>query len=323
MLEHNYPLGRLKPHEIPGRNGEIGSLIGINGKTQVFCVLGHPVGHSLSPAMHNAALAQLGLDGVYVAFDVPPAGLRDAVLGLQALGVAGVNCTIPHKEALLPLMDELSEEAAFIGAVNTIEFRDGRRIGHNTDAPGFLSALRAAGAEPEGQEVLVLGAGGSARAVVVALVAAGARVTIANRTRERSEELAAELNAKFDTEEVRALTFSEADLRPVVERAAILVNTTSLGMSPHVEAMPAVPLEALRPDARVYDLIYNPLETRLLREARLRGAGTANGAGMLARQGALALEIWTGKVAPAELMEQVILDALTRRQTPSAHQETE
>jgi shikimate dehydrogenase len=298
-------------------------LIGINGKTQVFCVLGHPVGHSLSPAMHNAALAQLGLDGVYVAFDVPPAGLRDAVLGLQALGVAGVNCTIPHKEALLPLMDELSEEAAFIGAVNTIEFRDGRRIGHNTDAPGFLSALRAAGAEPEGQEVLVLGAGGSARAVVVALVKAGARVTIANRTRERSEELAAELNAKFDTEGVRALALSGADLRPVVERAAILVNTTSLGMSPHVEAMPGVPLDALRSDARVYDLIYNPLETRLLREARLRGAGTANGAGMLARQGALALEIWTGRVAPAELMEQVILDALTRRQSPPAHQETE
>jgi shikimate dehydrogenase len=298
-------------------------LNGINGKTQVFCVLGHPVGHSLSPAMHNAALAQLGLEGVYVAFDVPPVGLQDAVLGLQALGVAGVNCTIPHKEALLPLMDELSEEAAFIGAVNTIEFRDGRRIGHNTDAPGFLSALRAAGAEPEGREVVVLGAGGSARAVVVALVKAGARVTIANRTRERAEELAAELNAKFDTEEVRALALSEADLRPVVERAAILVNTTSLGMSPHVAAMPAVPLEALRSDAWVYDLIYNPLETRLLREARGRGAGTANGAGMLARQGALALEIWTGKTAPAELMEQVILDALTRRQSPPAQREME
>jgi shikimate dehydrogenase len=268
--------------------------------------------------MHNAALAQLGWDGVYVAFDVAPEGLEDAVRGLQALGVAGVNCTIPHKEALLPLMDELSEEAAFIGAVNTIVFRDGRRIGHNTDAPGFLAALRAAGAEPEHKQVLVLGAGGSARAVVVALAGVGAQVTIANRTLARAEELAAELNAKIHADRVRAATLSETALEAVLAEADIVVNTTSVGMSPRVDAMPEVPLERLRADAFVYDLIYNPLETRLLREARQRGAGGANGAGMLARQGALALELWTGEAAPTELMEQVILDALARRQTPVA-----
>jgi shikimate dehydrogenase len=293
-------------------------LNGINGKTRVFCVLGHPVGHSLSPAMHNAALTQLGWDGVYVAFDVAPDGLADAVSGLQALGVAGVNCTIPHKEALIPLMDELSEEAAFIGAVNTILFRDGRRIGHNTDAPGFLAALRAAGAEPDGKQVVVLGAGGSARAVVVALAGAGAKVTLANRTLERAEELAAELNAKIHADCVQAVALNETALAPIVTEAAIVVNTTSVGMSPHVEAMPEVPVDRLRPDAFVYDLIYNPLETRLLREARRRGVGGSNGAGMLARQGALALELWTGESAPAELMEQVILDALARRQTPAA-----
>lgn len=263
--------------------------------------------------MHNAALAQLGLNGVYVAFDVAPERLRDAVIGLHALGVGGVNCTIPLKEALIPLMDELSEEAAFIGAVNTIEFRDGRRIGHNTDAPGFLSALRAAGAEPEDKQVLVLGAGGSARAVAVALVGTGAQVTIANRTAERAGELAAELNAKFDTERVRAVALDETALVPVVSQSEIVVNTTSLGMSPHEDGMPAVPIERIRPGAFVYDLIYNPLETRLLREARRHGARGANGAGMLARQGALALELWTGHTAPVELMEQVILDALTRR----------
>jgi len=285
-------------------------------------VLGHPVGHSLSPAMHNAALAQLGWDGVYVAFDVLPEGLPDAVRGLQALGIAGVNCTIPHKEALIPLMDELSEEAAFIGAVNTIVFRNGRRIGHNTDAPGFLSALRAAGAEPENKQVLVLGAGGSARAVVVALVGAGAQVTVANRTLLRAEELAAELNAKIDADCVRAAALNETALAPIVAEASIVVNTTSVGMSPGADAMPEVPLERMRPDAFVYDLIYNPLETRLLREARRRGLRGANGAGMLALQGALALELWTGECAPAELMEQVILDALARRQKPAAQHGT-
>jgi len=268
--------------------------------------------------MHNAALAQLGWDGVYVAFDVAPGALPDAIKGLQALGVAGVNCTIPHKEALIPLMDELSEEAAFIGAVNTIVFRDGRRIGHNTDAPGFLAALRAAGAEPGDKQVLVLGAGGSARAVVVALAGAGARVTVTNRTLERAEELAAELNAKIHADCVRAAAWNETVLAPIVSEAAIVVNTTSVGMSPHEDAMPEIPVERLRPDAFVYDLIYNPLETRLLREARMRGVRGSNGAGMLARQGALALELWTGERAPAELMERVILDALARRQTPAA-----
>ena len=282
----------------------------ISGKTRVFCVLGHPVGHSVSPAMHNAALAQMGLDGVYVAFDVTPEGLADAVRGLQALGIGGINCTIPHKEALLPLMDELSEEAAFIGAVNTIVFSDGRRIGHNTDAPGFLASLRAEGADPAGKEVLVLGAGGSARAVVVALARSGARVTVANRTVERAEELASQLNAKFHANAVRAIELRAEVLGPTVAGADIIVNTTSLGMNPHSEGMPELPVDRIRPDAFVYDLIYNPLETRLLREARQRGARGAHGAGMLARQGALALELWTGRPAPAELMEQVILGAL-------------
>jgi shikimate dehydrogenase len=268
--------------------------------------------------MHNAALAQLGWNGVYVGFDVTPAGLPDAVRGLQALGVVGVNCTIPHKEALILLMDELSEEAAFIGAVNTILFRDGRRIGHNTDAPGFLAALRAAGAEPSQQQVLVLGAGGSARAVVVALSGTGAQVTVANRNLGRAEELAAELNAKIHADCVRAVALNRTALEPVAAEASIVVNTTSVGMSPDVDAMPELPLEKLRPEAFIYDLIYNPLETRLLREARQRGLRGTNGAGMLARQGALALELWTGERAPAQLMEQVILDALGRQQTPAA-----
>lgn len=288
-------------------------MIGVGGKTRVYCVLGHPVGHSLSPAMHNAALAEMGLDGVYVAFDVAPEDLPDAVRGLQALGVGGVNCTIPHKQALLPLMDEVSEAAALIGAVNTIVFREGKRIGYNTDAPGFLAALRAAGAEPEGRQVLVLGAGGSARAVVVALARSGAKVVVANRTAARAEELAAEVNEKLRSDAVRGMELRETALEPVVATSEIIVNTTSAGMSPRVEEMPQLPLQALRPGTFIYDLIYNPAETRLLREARLRGARGTHGAGMLARQGALALELWTGQPAPAELMERVILDTLQGR----------
>jgi shikimate dehydrogenase len=260
--------------------------------------------------MHNAALREMGTDGVYVAFDVAPEALPAAVRGLQALGVGGVNCTIPHKEALLPLLDEVSDDAAVIGAVNTLVFRDGRIVGHNTDAPGFLAALRAEGLEPEGKRAVVLGAGGSSRAVVVALARAGAKIVLANRTVERAEELARAVNEKVRAGAVEAVRMEPDTLGRHVTAADLVVNTTSLGMSPHVDAMPPVPAEALHPGVFVYDLIYNPLETRLLRTARERGARGAHGAGMLAHQGALALELWTGRPAPVELMLRVVLGSL-------------
>jgi shikimate dehydrogenase len=261
--------------------------------------------------MQNAALREMGIDGVYVPFDVPPERLPEAIRGLRALGAAGVNCTIPHKEALLPLLDEVTGEAAQIGAVNTIVFRDGRLIGHNTDAPGFLAALRDQGVDPEGKRVVVLGAGGSARAVIVALARCGARVALANRTRERAQQLADQVNRDVGAGSVEAIGTGREDLGPAVQTAEVLVNTTSLGMSPRVEEMPPVPVEALHAGLFVYDLIYNPLETRLLRTARERGARGIHGAGMLAHQGALALELWTGSPAPVPLMERVIVEGLS------------
>jgi shikimate dehydrogenase len=284
----------------------------ISGKTAVFCVLGHPVGHSLSPAMHNAALREMGLDGVYVAFEVAPGDLAEAIRGLQAAGVGGINCTIPHKEALLPLMDELSEEARLIGAVNTIVFREGRRVGHNTDAPGFMASLRAEGFEPAGKQAVVLGAGGSSRAVVAALALGGAQVSLANRTRARAEELSKRVNDRTGAETVRPIALEADEVGAAVREAELLVNATSVGMHPEEDAMPPVPAEALGPRLFVYDLVYNPPETRLLREARERGARGAHGAGMLARQGALALELWTGREAPARLMEETVLEGLGR-----------
>ncbi len=264
--------------------------------------------------MQNAALARMGIDGVYVAFDVAPENLPEAVAGLQALGVRGVNCTIPHKLALLSLVDELSDEAAFIGAANTLVFRDGKRYGYNTDASGFLAALRAEGVDPAGRRAVVLGAGGAARAVLVALGRAGAQITVANRTLGRAQELAADLNRKLGAgPEVQAVPMCEEALGPALRKADLLVNTTSAGMSPRGDEMPPVPLDAVHPGLFVYDLIYNPLETRLLREARLRGARGTHGAGMLAHQGAQALELWTGQPAPAELMERVILESLAER----------
>jgi shikimate dehydrogenase len=290
-------------------------LATLSGKTRVFCVLGHPVGHSLSPAMQNAALREMGVDGVYVPFDVPPERLAEAVRGLRALGAGGINCTIPHKEALLPLLDEVDEEASLIGAANTIMFREDRTVGYNTDAPGFLAALRAEGFEPAGRRAVVLGAGGSARAIVVALARLGAPVTVANRTEARARELAEELSAKIPGGRVTAIGLEGEGLHGAVEQAELLVNTTSAGMSPRVEEMPPVPESALHSGLFVYDLIYNPLETRLLWAARERGARVANGAGMLAHQGALALELWTGRAAPARLMQQIVVETL-RRQTP-------
>lgn len=278
----------------------------------MFCVLGHPVGHSLSPAMHNAVLPALGVDGVYVAFDVPPDGLPAAVRGLQALGCAGVNGTIPHKEALVGLMDELSEDARVIGAVNTIEFRKGRLIGHNTDGAGFLADLEAGGGPSPARHALVLGAGGSARAVAAALARSGARVTVVNRTRVRAQELAGDLNRALGVDTVDTAPQEAEAVSEVAGGCDLLVNTTSLGMWPETSAMPPVPVEALHPGLFVYDLIYNPLETRLLAAARARGCRTRHGAGMLARQGAMSLEIWTGLPVPAEQMEKALLERLTK-----------
>ncbi len=279
----------------------------IQAGSRLFCVLGHPVKHSLSPAMQNVALRWLGIDGVYTAFDVAPADLAAAVRGLQALGAGGVNCTIPHKEALLELVDHLSEDARRLGAVNTLVF-SGRGVeGHNTDAPGFLAALQDEEVTIQGERAVILGAGGSARSVAMALAGAGAAVTICNRTLERAKELAATVNEQFPGNQATALELESGNpaLRRSIEDASLLVNTTSLGMSPQLEELPPISVEAFHRHLFVYDLIYNPRETRLLRNAREGGSRTANGVGMLAHQGALSLALWTGKAVPGELVERM------------------
>ncbi len=283
----------------------------ITGQTRVVGVWGHPVGHSRSPVMHNAALAALGLDWVYAAFDVPPARLAEAIAGVRGLGLVGVNVTVPLKELVPPLLDTLSDEARRIGAVNTIVNQDGLLHGDSTDGRGFLKALTEAG-QPElyGQRALLLGAGGSARAVAFALAGEGCTVVISNRTEQKAQALADAVNREFPK---RASVAGWGEDAGCVD---LVVNATSLGLSPDAEAMPALPPGVLDTRPFVYDLIYNPLETRLLQAAREAGCRVSNGLGMLAWQGALSLALWTGRPLsemPIAAMMQAVSPAVPKQ----------
>ncbi|MGB0389301.1 MAG: shikimate dehydrogenase [Ardenticatenaceae bacterium] len=265
-------------------------------------LFGWPVGHSRSPAMHNAAFGELGLNWEYMLLPVRLEDVYDAVRGLRALGFAGANVTVPHKLAVMEALDEVMPEAQAIGAVNTIVNRDGYLVGYNTDGIGFLRALREGGFEPKNCRALLLGAGGASRAVLHALLTEGAEVTIVNRTLSRAQKLAEEFGSLFGVQ-VHTLAFdSPVALQKALDEANLLVNATSLGMHPHPDATPVPAHIHFHPSLTVYDLVYNPLETRLLAEARAAGAQAIDGLGMLIHQGAVAFTLWTGKEAPVEVM---------------------
>jgi shikimate dehydrogenase len=287
-------------------------LRGITGKTRLLGVYGRPIGHSLSPAMQNAALAELGLDYLYLAFDVDPLRLETAVQAIRAIGIAGVNVTIPHKENVIAFLDEVSPESRLIGSVNTISNRDGRLLGESTDGRGFLQAFDAAGVAVEGKRAVVIGAGGSAVAVVYALVTSGASVTVANRTQKRGEELARRINDATSSGSVHAMPLTPESLKEAVESADILVNCTSVGMWPETDATPC-PRDFLHSGLFVYDLIYNPLRTRLIRDAEIAGATAINGLKMLVYQGAVSFKVWTGQEPPIEVMEKAALAEMASR----------
>jgi len=262
--------------------------------------------------MHNAAIAALGLHYTYIPFAVRPESIGPAIRSLPILGIVGVNLTIPHKERVLPHLDVVAPEAAAVGAVNTVHVVDGRLVGHNTDGEGFLRPLNARGFSPRGARVVVLGAGGAARAVAHRLAREGARVLLANRTRERAESLANHVRASAPEASVEVLGLEDRRaLGEEIAAAGLLVNTTSVGMHPREEELPPIPLQALHPGLLVCDLIYNPQETRLLAEARKAGAVTLNGIPMLVEQGAAAFRIWTGVQPPTDIMEEAVRSALS------------
>ena len=277
----------------------------INGSTRLFGIIGDPVTHSLSPAMHNACFAAMSLNNVYV--PMRPTSLAEAVSGLRALGFVGVSVTVPFKVEVMRHLDAIDPVAARIGSVNTLLFErrsDGTThcTGSNTDWIGANLALAEA-LNPAGRTVLVIGAGGAARAVGFGLLEAGARVVLTNRTAARGRELADQLHCPF---------VASWDLGSV--RADALINTTSAGMAPDTEAVPIDP-DLLDRFPVVMDLVYAPLTTRLLREAAARGCRTVDGLRMLLHQGVAQFRLWTGEQPPLEVMRQALVDALTARST--------
>ena len=268
----------------------------ISAATRVTGIIGWPVAHSLSPAMHNAAFAALGLDWVYVAFPVAPERVPDAVRGLAAAGIAGLNVTIPHKQAVLDECSSVSDAVAAIGAANTLvpDGVGGWRA-DNTDASGFLRALDdAAPIALEDAPVLVIGAGGAARAVVFALRSRGARVVVANRTRSRAAELG------------DPVEFTRAALRDAARHSALIVNCTSLGL--HEDGVPdQLPCDVLGPEHVVMDIVYRPGGTPWLAAAGARGARCVDGLGMLLYQGAAAFVQWTGQEPPIGAMRDALV----------------
>ena len=274
-----------------------------SGSTRLYGIMGYPIGHSLSPLMHTLAFRHHGLDAVYVPFSVAPEDLAKAVAGAMALGVAGFNVTIPHKEAIMACLDEVTDEARAIGAVNTVHAQDGRTTGYNTDGAGFLQPLQNLGAPLNELAVCVLGAGGAARALAAALLDAGCpQLVITNRTHARSERLAADLQKRFVAVEVRAVPMSDA--ADAARQSRLLVNATSIGM--HEGDEPLLPNRCFGPDQIVYDIVYRPLNTPFLQAARAAGTTTIGGLDMLLGQGAAAFTIWTGLAFPLEAVRPAL-----------------
>lgn len=264
----------------------------------VYGLIGNPVGHSLSPPMHEAAYAELGIDARYLTFEPDPRDVGDAIHGADALGVLGLNVTIPFKRDALAHVDP-DDLATRIGAVNTVDFSADPPTGHNTDAGGLLRAFEHHGVAVDGRDAVVVGAGGAGRAAAFALADAGATVHVANRTVERANDLAEDVPG--------ATGHGLDDLGSLVPAADLLVNATSVGME---EDRTPVPAEALHADLAVLDAVYRPLETRLLREAAEAGATTVDGAWMLLFQGVLAFERWTGRDAPVAAMNDALRERL-------------
>jgi shikimate dehydrogenase len=276
--------------------------VAICGKTKICALIGDPVEHTMSPVMHNAAFEKLGLDYIYIPFRVKPEQLTQAVAGLRALNVRGFNVTIPHKVSITPLLDSLDPLAAKIGAVNAVVNNAGLLQGYNTDSEGFLRTLTGRGIEPQQKNIVILGAGGASRAISYILAMHNAHLTILNRKLELDWAVdIARLIQRELGKEVKVEELIPRALSAALAKADILVNATSVGMSPASDKSP-VPARFLKRRLLVFDIVYNPIMTKLLKEAKLAGAEVIGGVEMLAWQGALAFEKWTGQSASVDLM---------------------
>ena len=286
----------------------------ISGSTLVCGVIADPVAHTISPQMYNAAFQKLGLDYIHIPFQVDRDNVPEAVKGIRALNIQGVNVTMPHKLTVIPYLDEMEPLAKRIGAVNAIINTKGVLKGYNFDAPGFLQPLLDSGFQPEGKRVVVLGAGGGARAVTFALAGRGANLTILNRLEEYSwaEKLGQELS-QYSGKGVPVLELKEEVLEKVLKEAELLVNATCVGFDVLADQTP-VPERLLRADLPVYDIVFSPLKTRLLAEAEKKGAKIIPGMEMIIGQGKIFFEVVTGAQAPLDVMRSTLIKVLKARE---------
>ena len=278
----------------------------IKGSTNIVGLIGHPVEHSFSPPMHNAAFDALGLNYAYVAFDLNPNDLKSAIEGAASLNIKGFNVTIPHKIEVIRHLDELDEVAGLIGAVNTIDFKNLK--GYNTDGIGAIKAIEEV-TKVKDKNVVVAGAGGASRAISFYLAKFGAdSITILNRNVEKAQSLASDVSASDLVDNVKSDSISQ--INSYLSDADILVDTTPLGMDPHIDDEPIAKADAMHEDLVVFDAVYNPNETVLIKEAIKAGAKPVYGIKMLLYQGAESFEIWTGKKAPIDVMEKALKKTL-------------
>lgn len=282
----------------------------IRASTRLCAVIGDPVGHSLSPQIHNAAFRATGLDLIYVAFHVRKGNTQRALDGVRALGIRGLSVTIPHKVDVVPWLDEIDEVGRNIGSINTVVNRDGCLVGYSTDGPGALRALAARQVDPRGRRVLILGTGGAARAIAFTLATLDPvpELEVLGVVPAEMESLAADLHARTPVP-LTIGSLTDASLGAALARAEIVVHATPVGMSPNVDAS-LIPANLIRPQHTIFDVVYNPLETRLLKDAAAAGARTVPGRGMFVQQAAIQFELWTGREAPLEVMTNAVRDAL-------------
>ncbi|MBZ2166065.1 shikimate dehydrogenase [Methanobacterium spitsbergense] len=280
----------------------------INGKTNVFGIIGDPVEHTLSPGMHNAAFKELDMNNIYVPFHVNAEELEDAIAGAYALGIKGLNITIPHKTEVIKYLDYLDIAAGLIGAVNTIEFGKNGAVGHNTDGIGAVRAINEI-TSVKNKKVMILGAGGAARAVAFQILLSGAKnLVISNRTIERASELRDDLVEKLEPNVL--VTDLGNELERELKDTDILVNTTPIGMYPNISQKPIVTADMMHEDLVVNDIVYNPLKTGLLNEAEKAGAKPISGVKMLMYQGVESFKIWTGIEPPVEVFKKALMDQM-------------
>jgi len=280
----------------------------ITSHTKILCVIGHPIEHSMSPTMWNPVLQELELDYVYVAFDVLPDSLEKAINGIRSLGITGVNVTIPHKKAVIKYIDDVDPIALKIGAINTIKNEEGILKARNTDAGGAKKSLLDIGFDISGKDILILGSGGVSRAIAYILAEEANKIVLTDLIEERASSVASEIrdNMKVDIE---GKLNNRDNIEEYIKKADILINATPIGMYPKVDETP-ISKDLLHDDLFVFDVVYNPLETRLMKEAAETGCVTLGGLDMLVNQGILAFEWWLEKKPNKDLMKNKIIEYL-------------